>query len=306
MNRIDRLFGILLLLQARKRVRSSDLAQAFEISERTVYRDIAALSEMGVPIYTVWGEGYELLEDFYLPPLLFTHIEARVLVLGIRMLGLQAVGSTLAGADQALFKIWAVLPGALRQQVEAETEIIHFIVPSQRFDLDDPRLSHIQRAIIDRRVCHIGYHTYWRNTVTQRDIEPLTLTYSEGAWYVRAYCRLREGMRAFRLSRIDSLDVLEETFTARGLETEPDQAIPIRVRFAAHVVRWVRERQHYAFHAELETSPSGDVTFEYRPDTLSEMKSWLLGWGTDAELLAPQTLREELREEAIRLAEILT
>ena len=70
MNRIDRLFGILLQLQSKKRVHSKALAAAFEVSERTIFRDIAALSEMGVPITTEWGEGYALLEGFYLPPLI--------------------------------------------------------------------------------------------------------------------------------------------------------------------------------------------------------------------------------------------
>ena len=72
MNRIDRLFAILLLIQRKRRVRAIDLAQAFEVSERTIYRDMAALSESGVPIVALPGAGYELVEGYYLPPLLFT------------------------------------------------------------------------------------------------------------------------------------------------------------------------------------------------------------------------------------------
>lgn len=93
MNRIDRLFGILLQLQSKKRVHSKEMATAFEVSERTIFRDIAALIEMGVPIITEWGEGYELMEGFYLPPLIFTPDEASSLFLGARILSRQAAGN---------------------------------------------------------------------------------------------------------------------------------------------------------------------------------------------------------------------
>jgi predicted DNA-binding transcriptional regulator YafY len=93
MNRIDRLFGILLILQNQPRVRAQDLAERFEVSKRTIYRDITALSEMGVPIVSLPGEGYELMEGFYLPSLIFTDDEAIALFLGARLLIQQAAGA---------------------------------------------------------------------------------------------------------------------------------------------------------------------------------------------------------------------
>ena len=98
MNRIDRLFAITLLLQARGRLRAKDLAVWFEVSERTIYRDIAALSESGVPVVSLPGEGYELMEGFFLPPLLFTSVEASALLLGAQMLTSHATGRLPASA----------------------------------------------------------------------------------------------------------------------------------------------------------------------------------------------------------------
>src|SRR5262245_45552183 len=114
MNRIDRLFAILLKLQGKSPITSLDLARSFEVSQRTVYRDIAALSEMGVPVVALPGEGYTLMEGFYLPPLVFTPSEATALFLGARMLALEAAGCLPADAEQALTKIAHILPDKTR------------------------------------------------------------------------------------------------------------------------------------------------------------------------------------------------
>ncbi|HRQ37151.1 MAG TPA: HTH domain-containing protein [Chloroflexota bacterium] len=134
MNRIDRLFAILLLLQKKSRLRAQDLAAEFEVSKRTIYRDITALSEMGVPIVSLPGEGYELVEGFFLPPLLFTDKEATALFLGARLLLQQAASTQVGDAERALTKLAVALPEKTRQQVESLTKIIGFIVPQERFN----------------------------------------------------------------------------------------------------------------------------------------------------------------------------
>ena len=118
MNRIDRLFATMLLLQNKQRVRAEDLAERFAISKRTVYRDVAALHEMGVPIVSLPGEGYELMPGYYLPPLLFTPDEAGALFLAANMLIQQAEGQTAQDVATGLAKITAVLPPQTRQEAE--------------------------------------------------------------------------------------------------------------------------------------------------------------------------------------------
>lgn len=304
MNRIDRLFAILLKLQSKAPVTSLDLARSFEVSQRTIYRDIAALSEMGVPIVALPGEGYTLMEGFYLPPLVFTPAEATALFLGARMLALQAAGRLPADAEQALTKIASILPDKTRQHVERLTSIIQFILPENRFNLDDPRLLMLQRAILERRVVHLRYHSQSRDETTIRDIEPHELNYSNGSWYVNGYCRLREGIRGFRLERVEDLKLLDETFSPRIVEEPSVEKTTVRVRFANDSARWVRERQHYAFQSE-ERTPNG-ILMTYCVDSITEMKNWLLGWGASAEVLTPQSLRDEIREEAQKLADMLT
>jgi predicted DNA-binding transcriptional regulator YafY len=306
MNRIDRLFAILLLLQRRKLVRAEDLARTFEISVRTVYRDMAALSEVGVPLVTLPARGYQLMEGYYLPPLVFSPAEASALFLGARMLALQAAGQLPHDAETALDKLAHALPDSSRQQVEELTRLIQFVVPQERFNLDDPRLKKLQQAIREQHVIHIRYHSYSRDEMTSRNVEPLELSYSNGSWYVSGYCRLRQGIRGFRLERIETLELLPETFTAHIPEDTVAPVVMVRIRFDANVLRWVRERQHYGLASEEAVADSADCIMVYRLHTTQELKSWLLGWGAAAEVLSPPAFRDEMRTEAQKLVERLT
>lgn len=306
MNRIDRLFAILLLLQQKSRLRAQDLAAEFEVSKRTIYRDITALSEMGVPIVSLPGEGYELVEGFFLPPLLFTDKEATALFLGARLLLQQATGELVSDAERALTKLAVALPEKTRQQVESLTKIISFIAPQERFNLDEPQLVALQQAIQQQKVIHIRYHSYYQNDTTEREVEPHQLYYSEGVWYVQGYCRLRQAMRSFRLSRIEELTVRTDTFV-KQLSPEPTAPfVTVQVRFTPESIRWLRERQHYAFQAEEMLPDNQGVLMRYRVSSAAEMIPWLLSWGAAAEVLSPLELRQKLHQEATRLANLLT
>jgi predicted DNA-binding transcriptional regulator YafY len=306
MNRVDRLFGILLQLQQRRRVRAQDLAARFEVSERTIYRDMTALCEVGVPITALPGEGYELMEGYYLRPLVFTSDEAGALSLAAQMFMSQASGRVAAAGQAALAKITAVLPEATRQQTETLLQMVRFMLPTTRFNLDDARLVMFQQAISQRRCVFLRYHGYTRDETTERVVEPLKLTFSGEAWYLSAFCQLRQSERAFRLDRIDAWRLLDETFTPQSIIPMPSQSILVRIRFATHAVRWVRERQHYGFqHGDAAADDTGTI-MTYRVDAIQELLPWLLSWGSAAEALEPPALRDVQREEARRLLEILT
>jgi predicted DNA-binding transcriptional regulator YafY len=306
MNRIDRLFAILLTLQHKRRVRAQDLARQFELSKRTIYRDMSALNQMGIPIAALPGEGFELVEGYYLPPLMFTENEAIALLLGSRLLSQQAAGSLTQSADSALAKIKVALPDQVRARSEALSNIIGFVTPRAKFDLDDPQLLLIQNAIQEKRVLHLRYRGYKKEDVTERDVEPHQLFYADGVWYLEAYCRLRKGMREFRLSRMEKITARREVF--RQKRTGKPQAQPIvviKIRFAKNAVRWVREQQHYGYQHDEKQTPAGTIMV-YHVNDEAEIIPWILGWGASAEVLTPQKLRKSLRETALQLANLLT
>jgi len=307
MNRIDRLFAILLSLQKHKRIRSEDLAAKFYVSKRTIYRDIVALNESGVPIVSLPGEGYELMPGYYLPPLNFTENEAVALILGTQLLKQQASGSVTIGALQALDKIRAALPKNVAERAEALTSIIGFFTDTDRFNLDDPKLMVLQKAILSKRAVNIRYHGFDRDKTTERTIEPYQLYYAMGTWYLEGYCRLRREMRTFRVSRMEKLSLGTDVFARRDhTRTRPDAAVAVKLRFDEKIVRWVRERQHYGFVKEQAARNKSGVVMIYQVIKLAELMPWALSWGSGAEVLEPKELREMMREEAKKIVNMLT
>jgi predicted DNA-binding transcriptional regulator YafY len=306
MKRIDRLFAVLVQLQGRRRLRARDLARRLEVSERTIYRDVAALSEAGVPVVALPGAGYELAEGFFLPPLVFTPAEASALTLGGRLLAVQAAGRVPDDARRALEKLAAVLPAETRRAVDRLTEVIELTARRRPFDLEDPRLLTLQETIRARRVVRLRYHAFGTGEVTEREVEPHRLQYAGGAWYLNAYCRARRDERSFRLERIDALEVLAETFAPRAdrAPAGPPAREPalVRVRFERGAVRWVREWQHQGLVGEEPAGADGAVVMRYAVEAPLEMRPWLLGWGAAAEVLEPPALRAAVRDEAVRLA----
>jgi len=310
MNRVDRLIGYLLLLQSRRQVRAADFAERFEISERTVYRDIQALSEVGVPIVALPGKGYQVMQGYYLPPIAFSPHEARALALSVGMMtGAALRGPTRDAAVAALEKVRAVLPSETLRQVEALLAVTRFYtLPAAQLDLEDHKLLDLRRAILDRRVVRLRYHAQTTNEVTVRDVEPLELVLVDRSWILDAYCRMRQAPRGFRLNRVDGYTVLEEQFTPRHVraqECEPGTSRVV-VRFKPDVVRWVLERQHFSYSpletVEERTRRTGDDVMVYRPRSFDVIAGWLLSWGDAFEVLEPPELRQHLEGIAGRIA----
>lgn len=300
MNRIDRLFALLLLLQVKRRLTAREIARHFGITERTVYRDMKALSEMGIPIAAQAGEGYQLLETFSLPPVAFTEGEAKAITLASRWFVRNSTGTLHRDTLSSLHKLHAILTPALREQVEQFTRLIDHYPTDPPVDWEQPALRLVMQAVQERRVLRIEYQGYQSDITSNREIEPTRLTFSQGAWYVEAYCRLRGDQRSFRLNRMVRLQLSDETFIPRTMISAPVQRIEVCVRFAAHVMPHVRERQHYAFVHE-----EGDMLV-YSVEALAEIQNWIFGFGADAEVIAPDALRVWLRGEAQRLISLLT
>lgn len=307
MTRVDRLMAYLIMFQSRDLIRAQDLATRFEISERTVYRDIDALCEVGVPIYGVAGEGYRLMDGYYLPPVMFSPEEARALALALSMfLGFSAKGETHRAVQTAQEKIQAILPNRQKQEVDALTAVLHFFaMPKPQIDFDDQMLLEIQQAIQDQKVIDLTYHSFADNKQTRRVVEPVELTMLNHAWLLTAYCRLREDVRNFNLARIEQYQVLNHSFSPREIRRSRSRAnekeFDIVVRFKHDAVRWVRERQHTSFVRE-ESPTSEGIVMVFRVPSWGVLAAWLLGWGDQMTILEPVHLREQLRQMGQRIA----
>src|SRR5215813_8691789 len=193
MNRTDRLLAIILELQAKGWQRAEDLAETFEISKRTVYRDMLALAESGVPVVSIPGQGYSLIEGYFLPPLSFTTDEAIMLLLGTDFVGKNVDAQYQAAARTANSKIEAVLSPELRAEVAYLQRSIQFIVRTTT--IRHEVLAALRRAIIQRHTVRFEYHTRFtsegEHATKSREVDPYGLVHLTGTWYVIAYDHLR-------------------------------------------------------------------------------------------------------------------
>jgi predicted DNA-binding transcriptional regulator YafY len=311
MNRTDRLLAIVLELQGKGHRRAEDLAATFETSKRTIYRDMLALGEAGVPIVSIPGRGYSLMQGYFLPPLSFTTDEATMLLLGSDFMAQNFDAQYRQAAHSAGRKIEGVLPEKLRDEVHYLQSSIRFVASTPGTPESEHRvllLQQLRRAIIQHTTVRFTYHTRHaqggKGEQNRREADPYGLIHFPSGWHMTAYCHLRQGIRNFRLDRIDDLELLTSTFQRptnfimreSGGHT---RTIVVRVLFDHEIARWVQEARSYYIVAEEETPTGLLVTLTIRQE--SEILHWLLSWGRHAEVLEPEWLRERLAEEAERM-----
>lgn len=198
MRRADRLFQVVQRLRGGRLVTARQLADAFDVSERTIYRDVADLVSSGIPIEGEAGVGYRLREGFHLPPLMFTPDEVVALVVGARMVRAFGGAAMARNSEEALVKIEAVLPEPARRRAHAVP--VHAL--SVRVD-DEHReaLDALDAAIEARRKLGLVYEDA-AGRRTERVVRPLGLTFWGQVWTLVAWCELRDGPRMFRVDRI--------------------------------------------------------------------------------------------------------
>ena len=211
--RIARLTAILTRLQGRRLVTAKQLADTFTVSVRTIYRDMKTLEQAGVPIITLEGKGYSLIEGYKLPPVMFTEQEANAFITAEQLIKKTRDTSLIAEYGTAIDKIKAVLRAGTREKAALLSQRIA-VSPAFPENRPSNTLTQIQAALTGFKVLKIKYLTSTGNEMTEREIEPFAFYYSlEESWLVIAFCRLRNNFRMFRLDRIESLTATDVTFT---------------------------------------------------------------------------------------------
>lgn len=205
MRRADRLFQIVQLIRGRRLTTAAHLAQRLEVSERTIYRDIADLQHQGVPIEGEAGVGYRLGAGFDLPPLMFSHDEARALVASVRMAQVWQDPALAQAAEVALGKILSVLPTAAR--VAAQSMAI-YAPPIGLDPAVQVTLQTLREAVQARRKLRLDYRDAGEQ-LTQRTLRPLGCFYWGKVWTLAAWCESRGDFRNFRLDRMDKVQLVE-------------------------------------------------------------------------------------------------
>lgn len=212
--RLSRLTAILTQLQTKRLLTAPELAKKFSVSVRTIYRDMKALEQAGVPIVTAEGKGYSLMEGYKIPPVMFTESQANALILAEQLVLKNKDASFVKDFSEAIDKIKAVLGHQVKDKANLLAERTRF---AQNFnnERNSNNLSDLQFALTNFCLTKIDYMSE-TNNATSRVIEPFALLSTDN-WLLVAWCRLRNEFRFFRLDRIKKMEILDEKFEPHQL-----------------------------------------------------------------------------------------
>lgn len=333
MNRFDRVTSLLLLLQTRPVVTARFLSDHFDVSERTIYRDIRTLENAGVPIGSEAGVGYWLDKGYRLPPVSFTLDEAAALLLGEKLLVSSLDVDSLKDFKQALNKIRAVIDSSdkdylssLDVDIEVRPTGSHFpidVVNRHDQAISEPQangkgmphsgdrwLRECRSALVQAQVAEIGYAALSSDEQTTRQIEPIGLFYYSWHWHLIAWCRLRKGYRDFRLDRITSFAVQDEKFARHNrltlqqyLDDQPgrDELQEVILFFSPEAARFVDEQRYMFGFIDEERWPDG-VQMRFLTPVPDYMARWLLQYLDEVTVISGDPIKEVLKRFSAQLA----
>ncbi|PYF76650.1 helix-turn-helix transcriptional regulator [Pedobacter nutrimenti] len=209
--RLSRLTAILTQLQTKRLLTAPELAKKFSVSQRTIYRDIKALEQAGVPVLTEEGKGYSLMDGYRIPPVMFTESQANALITAQQLVLKNKDSSFIKEYTEAIDKIKSVLRYSTQEKINLLSDRIVFRQNPEN-NQSSSYLSVLQLALTNYNLVSIKYYSPDSGATTERTLEPFAIYSTQENWLLISFCRLRKDFRAFRLDRILHLNVLEDKF----------------------------------------------------------------------------------------------
>ncbi len=287
---INRLFEMVYLLMSKKNMTAKELAAHFEVSVRTILRDIETLTTAGIPIYTVQGKGggISILDNFILNKAVISEDEQNQILFALQ--GLSAVQNietrTILGKLKTLFD-------------KSDSNWIEVDFSRWGNNMSDKsRFDMLKNAIINKQAIAFSYSSSYGQT-TERKVYPLKLVFKSASWYLQAYCLHKESIRTFKITRMHNAEMLEEGFTGKEFEIpeiDPQEmSSPGMVKIKIHFMPYVAFRVYDEFD-EQSITKNADGSFEVNVTMPNDhwLYGYLLSFGDTAEVLEPQSVRDEL------------
>ncbi len=219
MSQLPRLINILTLLKSRRVLTATELSGKFDVSIRTVYRDIQKLIEAGVPIITLEGLGYTLMDGYTVAPVQFTEKQANALITAQHLVNKSNDSSFSNDFQEALTKIKSVFKSSVLEKSELLNKKIH-VFDNQYENISSNALSELQLAITHFNYVEINYRKADDPNISFRKIEPCAIFSTYQKWILIAWCHLRKDYRAFRVDRIQHFKILQENFEDRKFKIQ--------------------------------------------------------------------------------------
>jgi predicted DNA-binding transcriptional regulator YafY len=302
--RFDRIVAILIQLQSKKIVKAQELADRFEVSLRTIYRDIRTLEASGVPIYSEAGVGYALMDGYRLPPVMFTREEASSFIAAEKLMQ-KFTDATLGNHyASAMYKLKAVLRSDDKDWVSTIESSVLMQSSEKLFNDKSPNtLATLFESIAEKTQVVLSYEAFDSDEVTVRHIEPVGVFHDNNNWYMLGYCHLRKDYRQFRADRVHGIKKTDILFTLEhdSLETflNKNENIPttkVRILVEKKIAKYLSyERKYHGFVSEKEVGDQIELTFMSR-NIEEGFSRWYLMFGDYATILEPERLKTRILE----------
>lgn len=303
--RFDRIVAILIQLQSKKIVRAQDLADRFEVSLRTIYRDIRTLETSGVPIYSEAGTGYSLMDGYRLPPVMFTREEASSFIAAEKLM-LQFTDKELGEHyASAMYKLKSVLRSSEKDMVSDIESKVLVRNTQELFSKNAPNaLAQIFRSIGEKKQVVMDYEAISANVPTQRTIEPVGVFHENQGWYIFGYCHLRKDYRQFRTDRIHDIKLTNDSFlfshdtleSYLGEKNKVENLTEIRIITDTYIAKYLKyARKHFGFVSEKKVGDKTEMHFLSR-DWENGFSRWFMSFADCAEILEPESVRKRVEE----------
>ncbi|OXB00563.1 helix-turn-helix transcriptional regulator [Flavobacterium pectinovorum] len=302
--RFDRIVAILIQLQSKKIVKAQELADRFDCSLRTIYRDIRTLEASGVPIYSEAGVGYALMEGYRLPPVMFTREEVSSFIAAEKLMQKFTDPSLGNHYASAMYKLKSVLRSNDKDWLSNIESRVVMQTAEPMFNDNSPNtLAVLFESIAEKKQILLSYKTFDKEEVTQRNIEPVGVFHDHNNWYFLGYCHLRKDYRQFRTDRIQAIKKTDCDFTIEhdSLETylNKTETIPttkVRILIEKKIARYlVTEKKYHGFVSEKEVDGKIEMTF-MSSSVDNGFPRWFLMFGDYATILEPESLKTRTLE----------
>ncbi len=299
---IQRLFEIVYILLEKKNVTAGELAEHFEVSARTIYRDVETLSEAGIPVYANKGKGggIRLMPEFVLNKAVITQQERDAILSSLNALGKVDLSDGASDRNTAFGKLASLFGGPEADWIEVDFGLWSDGEKEARL------FQKAKQCILQEQVIRFLYNSGSGETLI-REVEPLKLVFKGTAWYLYGFCRMREDFRFFKLKRMESLIVMDErflrkipekVFIPKREEPEKTELMKVRIRFEKEAAyRAYDDFEHCSFQED------GSVIAEACLQKTDWLINHLLSFGDDCQVLEPMELREEIKEKLHNMLE---
>lgn len=305
--KIDRLVSIIMTLLNKKRVGAEELAKQFEVSRRTVYRDIDAIAAAGIPVRSVPGEGggFEIMPGYKIEKTVFSADDISAILTGLLSLPNQIRGGEFLNA---LAKVKSLVPADKADEISLRTNQIRIDMSAWLGNRIQPYIEIIKNALQENRPVSFEY-TAHGGIKTARTVEPHQLVMKNGGWYVYGFCRARNDFRLFKLSRMTNLRTEAEIFEPRAFENPvlnaDGKVQPVQTKIKLRVHASILDRV-LDFCPYDRIQPDGAEHFTV--DAPFAENDWnydiLLGLGSKCECISPPHVRRALKQKTRELAEV--